>query len=283
MHRKGSLLCWSRIKKDTVLFCNCRQQTAPPFHSAVCASRGLGLPHCLSTTLICGCITQNSLRHLGGNWRVRGLFGMRLDAMNIQMNQLAQSARDESLCESCGRRWFGLVAYCPYCGRKPRLTTEAPGALPRSDDVFAGEQGTLGLPDGGPLWQDPESPRNEPNATVGPTVGATVPVQRDSPAASQSSKPSWMLLFTTILVAGISAVLLVWMLVKLPVPNTNEQTSPPLATPSSGTTAPRQGPPTRAAQAPPIPPRTDTAVPARPKRSPCSVAHEAAGLCKSQD
>jgi hypothetical protein len=262
---------------------------------------------------------------------------MRLNAMNVQTNNLAQSARGESLCRFCGRQWFGSVAYCPYCGRKPGLTTQEPDVRPQIDEALAGGQGPLGMPAGELQWQDPKSARKEPRGTPWrvtgslprwlhavrqshvrdrsplrqmdpesvaplqgvPISGETPPGKRDRPTPSQLNKTASTLLFTTV-VAGVCGLLLLWMLVKLLAPKTNEGASPQLPVSSSGIASPRPGPSTSAAQVPSIPPRTDTAVPAadpavrqqergaaqaapQSNRSLCSVASEAAGLCKSQE
>lgn len=176
-----------------------------------------------------------------------------LDAMNVQTNKLAQSARGESVCGFCRRPWFGLVAYCPYCGRKPSFTTinQEPDDRPQSDEAV-------------------------------PISGKKSPVERDRPTPSQLNKTALALLFKTV-VAGVSALLLFWMVVKLPAPKTNEGASPQLPISTSGIASPRLGPSTSAAQVPSIPRRTDTKVPPQSNRSLCSVANEAAGLCKSQE
>ncbi|NPC55888.1 hypothetical protein [Caenimonas soli] len=165
--------------------------------------------------------------------------------MNVQMNKWAQSARGENLCGYCLQPWFGLVAYCPYCGRKPSFATisQEPDDLPQRDEVVASAQRTLEMPSG-------ELP--------------------------------WALLFKSV-IAGVAALLLLWIVPKLLAPRTSEEASahPPVST------AGIAPPPTRsavmgAAQAPSMPLRSESAVPPRSSRPPCSVAHEKAGLCKSQ-
>jgi len=94
------------------------------------------------------------------------------------------------------------------------------------------------------------------------------PVEWDRPTPSQLNRTASTLLFKTV-AAGVSALLLLWVVVNLPAPRTNEGAS---LQPSSS-----------AAQAPSIPPRTETVAPPQSNRSSqCSAAHEAAGLCKSQ-
>jgi len=170
-----------------------------------------------------------------------------VNAMNLQMTESAQPARGVSLCEFCRRPWFGLVAYCPYCGRKPSCFTaisQEPDDCPQIEEALASGQ---------------------------------------RPTPSQLNKPALTLLFKTV-VAGVSALLLFWMVVKLPAPRTNEAASPQLPISTSNIASPMRGPSTSAAQVPSIPLRTDTAVPPQSnRRSLCSVANEAAGLCKSQE
>ena len=52
-----------------------------------------------------------------------------------ETHKLDQPARRENRCGSCGRPWFGLVAYCPYCGREPGFTKiSQPGYRPTPAD-----------------------------------------------------------------------------------------------------------------------------------------------------
>lgn len=149
------------------------------------------------------------------------------------MNRLAQPARGESLCESCRRPWFGSVAYCPYCGRKPSFTA---------------------------ISQQP--------AEQMLAMPAQPAVEWDSPAPSQPDRTASTFLFKTV-VAGVSALLLLWVAIELPATRANQKASPQLAVSTSGIAAP-------------VPPRTETVAPPQPSRSPlCSAASEAAGLCKS--
>lgn len=161
------------------------------------------------------------------------------------MNKWAQSARGENLCGYCLRPWFGLVAYCPYCGRKPSFVTisQEPDDLLQLDKAVASGQGTLEMPTG-------ELP--------------------------------WALLFKTV-IAGVTALLLLWIVPKLLAPKTSEEASPPPPIASSGIASPAHGPLTSAAQAPSMPVRTERAAPPRSSKPPCSAAHQAAGLCISQE
>lgn len=239
--------------------------------------------------------------------------------MNAQLQEMAQSAQSESLCGHCGRPWFGVVAYCPYCGRKPGFATQAPGERPQRDQALA--SGTLGMPAGALPGQDPGPPPQEPRATPGrvtgstpqrphaarhgpvrdhsisrqmgaesvtplqvvPVSGETLPLTGDRPAASRLNRAALTLLFKTV-AAGLSALLLFWMVVKLLAPTTNEGAPPQLKISASGIVSPGPAPSTSAAHVPSIPRRTGAAVPApSSRRSLCSVAHETAGLCKSQE
>jgi hypothetical protein len=64
---------------------------------------------------------------------------------DAHMNKFAQSARGENRCGSCDRPWFGLVAYCPYCGREPSFATskQKPDERFQSDEPEKEPRGTL--------------------------------------------------------------------------------------------------------------------------------------------
>ena len=188
-----------------------------------------------------------------------------LDAMNVvEIDKVARSsARAESKCEFCGRPWFGLVAYCPYCGRKASSKTinQGPGDRIQSDATLdatlASKQVTSGMPAGELHHPEPKSPPKEPRGTP---------------------------LRFKILAAGVSVLLLLWLALKPPAPKATEGASPQLPISASGIASPRPGASMGAAQAPSIPPRTDAAVPPKPiGRLLCSEANEAQGLCKSQE
>lgn len=60
-----------------------------------------------------------------------------IEALDVQTDPVTEPVRSGSPCAFCGRPWFGRVAYCPYCGRKPgarpagprqALATPAPNA-----------------------------------------------------------------------------------------------------------------------------------------------------------
>ena len=179
--------------------------------------------------------------------------------MNVRINHLVQSAGGGSVaCEFCRRPWFGVVAYCPYCGRMSSCFTtmnQEPDDHLQSDVVLAIGQATLAMPAG-------ELQRQEEK---------DFPVERNRPAPSPTNrtKAALTLLFKTA-AAGAAVLLLVWTLVKLPAPKTNERATPQLPISTSGIASPNQGPST-------------TAVPPQANRTTlCSLAHETAGLCQSQ-
>lgn len=207
-----------------------------------------------------------------------------MESVNVHMHELARSAGGQSLCESCGRLWFGSVAYCPYCGRKPNFRTirQEPGDRPQSDEASAGGRGTS-MPAGELHRQEAKPPRQAPHGTPlqgTPISGKDLRVDRHRAAPSQSKKKPSPLLFKA-LAAAVSALLLFWMVVKPLTPNSNEGASTRLPISASGIVS-RWMPSTSAEQTSSTPLRTDTAGPPRSNRSLCSVANEKAGLCKSQ-
>jgi hypothetical protein len=203
-----------------------------------------------------------------------------LDAMVVQ------SARGESQCIFCHRPWFGLVAYCPYCGRRISFRTISQGPDYRPPREVASEREDLRRQAG------------------------ELPVEPDRPARPLSkTTPALTLLLKTVVV-GVSALLMLWIGIELLASRTNEtssaqkpilnsdiafsprwgpSTSSSSAQASSVAQVPSGPPPANAAapenpsaQVPPDQPRTNTAVPPNPSRSLCSAADEKAGLCKSQ-
>ena len=122
--------------------------------------------------------------------------------MNVdQMNKLAQSVQSVSQCGFCGRPWFGLVAYCPYCGREPSFAkiNQEPDDRPQSDERDESES---------------DEPRKKPR---GPLLVKTA-------------------------IAGLSALLLLWIVVKAPAPKTDEGASPHAISTSRMGRAPRRAP-----------------------------------------
>lgn len=229
-------------------------------------------------------------------------------AMHVQLNKFTQSARGVTVCEFCARPWFGLVTYCPYCGRKPSVTTinQEPDDLLQSDAALASGQETMEMPADEVHGEEAESPGAAPRGTpprAVPISAEIPPVERIRPTASPLDKKASTLLFRTA-VAGVSAMLVLWIGAKLLAPKTNEGASPRPPVSTSGIPSSSRGPSTRATQVPSTPPRTGTAVPpqsnAAPvpstpprtgtavpprsdRRSLCSAASETAGLCKSQE
>lgn len=144
---------------------------------------------------------------------------------------MTRDGLDERACGYCRRPWFGAVAYCPYCGRKPSFET---------------------------VGQEPDLRR-----------------QSDKPLASEqpsSEIPSTNLHLVQTVLAAVCALILFWMVAKLPEPNTNG--SVPAQLPISNTAQVLSVPAVTESAAPPPPPP-----PPKPG-SLCSAASEAAGLCK---
>jgi hypothetical protein len=185
--------------------------------------------------------------------------------LRLRTEYAAAAAQDDTLCEFCGRISVGLVAYCPHCGHKSSSATisQERDDRPQSEEALASGQGTLGM----------KKPLGKPLQGM-PISGEALSGERNKPAPSQLSKTALPVLFKTA-VAGLSVLLLFWMLVKLAGPKTSEEASPQLPISTSGIASPRPGPSTSAAQVP---------IPPQPNRRPlCSVVHETAGLCKSQE
>ena len=215
-----------------------------------------------------------------------------LDAMNVvEIDKVARSStRGESQCEFCGRPWFGLVAYCPYCGRKASVTAinQGPDDRLQGDAASASGEGLSGMPAG--ISGMPAGIAGMPAGISEMPAGiARMPAGEPHRQAAKSppKEPRATPLLFKILAAGVSLLLLLWMAVKLPAPKTTEEASPQPPISASSIAPPRRGASTSTAQAPSIPPRTDTAVPVpvppqSNRSSLCSVANEAAGLCKSQ-
>lgn len=120
-------------------------------------------------------------------------------------------------------------------------------------------------------------PRDQPRAAVEPRMPTP-----SKPRTTVSAFPF------KAAVAGLAALLVLWMVVKLLVPMINKGAFPP-ALPrlpisvSEIASRLREHLPTLPAPGPADKPRTGTADPPASSRSLCSVANEKAGLCKSQD
>jgi len=209
--------------------------------------------------------------------------------MNVQTDELAelvQPRRGESRCEYCGRPWFGLVAYCPYCGRKAGFTTVSEVSHPRleNDEALTSEQAASWVLPREQRVHNAESLRKQSRTAPVedmPGLVENLPGQRNVAARSRFNKPGFTLLLS-IVVAG---ALLVWLLVGLFASDEDERASPPVQRAITGRIeSPPQTPVTNVAKPSPVPPSTDTSAPPEPSKSPlCSVMHERAGLCKSQE
>lgn len=183
-------------------------------------------------------------------------------AMHAQSTQ-GPSARGPIACEFCARPWFGLVAYCPYCGRKPSFTM----INQESDDLLQRSHREEAAPPADVPGEGP--PRGVPLAADDP------PMERANPVGSRRGKKSPRLLFTAAIV-GASALLVLWSGAKLlapsasvgQVPSTPQHPSAELSSSPSRTATPV--------------PSTGTLVPSPSPRSLCSAASEQAGLCKPQ-
>lgn len=197
----------------------------------------------------------------------------------VQMNELAQPAREGIECGFCRRPLFGLVAYCPYCGCKPDDRHQ-------SHEALASEQAAdSGMPAGALHPQEANPPHKGPQGTPlqgVPALGRILTAEQDGLPSSPKKAASPLLLGTAI--AGVGALLLFWMGVKLLAPDTDEGASPRRPVSSSGVVSSTRDPPTGATPVSSTPPGTDTALPPQPNsRSLCSVANETAGLCKAQE
>ena len=225
--------------------------------------------------------------------------------MKVPIDKLVQSARGEILCEFCGRQWFGLVAYCPYCGRKPGFTVITQPADDRLQSDKSPANGQVAMPAGELQSQKEMSTLKEPGGTppqAAPMPGENIRFERNRPPPPRSNDRASAFLFKTA-VAGVSVLFVFWLGFKLLAPRTIGGASPQPPVSTSGIASPRRDEPTSAAQVPPMAPRTDAPVPARsnaaqapsiapptdaPVRPPsatrslCSAASEAAGLCKPQ-
>jgi hypothetical protein len=192
-----------------------------------------------------------------------------LDAM------VAESARGESQCIFCHRPWFGLVAYCPYCGRRISFRTNSQAPDYRPPREVASERESLRM-----------------------QVGE-LPVEPDRPARPLGKTTAALTLLFKAIVVGVSALLVLWIGLELlasksdetssaqqPAPRWGPSMSTSGAQESSVAQVPSVPPSTSAAapenpyaQVPPDQPRTNTAGPPNPL---CSAADEKAGLCRSQ-
>jgi len=183
-------------------------------------------------------------------------------------------------CGACGRPWFGMVAFCPYCGRETSQITEEPATAqpaPSAPITYAvPEPATAQAPQ--PLPQDD---RQQAAAAAA------------APGAAPRRKPFMTPLVKGVL-AGVVAVVVVWTGILLMPIGAGKQPSaklapPPAAAPAPVPAAPREvaRAPTRPLQPVPQPEAVTAATPINapaphPNRSLCSEKDEAANLCKLQ-
>lgn len=193
-------------------------------------------------------------------------------AVHDPSDALAPSGPGASACEFCLRPWFGLVTYCPYCGHKPAVKTahQEPQAVPEK-----------ALP-----------PVQEP------------PVHADAAAPPESNSGSSIVF--KIAVAGLTALLVLWIAMRFLAPRAGEGVLPQPAmstlpitpsapdTTSSGVAArdaaevPSNPRPTGAVAGPAAVTTPVTASVTAPVPPPatggalCSPASEQAGLCQSR-
>lgn len=185
--------------------------------------------------------------------------------MEIAMDSPAVSGQKQANCGTCGRAWFGHVAYCPYCGhRSASAPADARADAPPPVDHHAAAQADHGGPAREGVTQEPAPPGMRWKASWKPVAAvATV-------------------LAVVAIPVGERAVTRVF---RAPV-----HAGAPVAAAVVAATAPDRGATASSAQAPTaerIVPRaareapTQTPAPAPPvrHRSLCSVANEAAGLC----
>jgi hypothetical protein len=160
------------------------------------------------------------------------------------MNDLIQPRDAGNLCAYCRRPWFGLVAFCPFCGREPRF---------RAVD-------------------------RQPFGTSGSDVATTLRLESPNLPTARTASP----LFFRTVAAGLIASVLVWMVAWLLASGTGREASPYPPAPTEAIAFPRPIALTSAAEASSVP-RTERPVLPRSGRWPCSAAHHRAGLCTSQE
>ena len=189
------------------------------------------------------------------------------------MDRAAGSDHATANCGSCGRAWFGEVAYCPYCGRP-----SAPEAgTPRID--AANTVAPLPRQDSGSATSAPaavEPPEMHWKAWWKPAVGVVaaatlVAVMLGQRAVTPAKKASPQDARAVPAVVAPPAVQSATMAVNAnPAPNGAAPANTAQATPAEPEAA-------RSAVVPPQEPGP----PARPApaRSLCSPANEVAGLC----
>lgn len=234
------------------------------------------------------------------------------------MGAPAEARPGQATCGACGQPWFGDVAYCPYCGRPsagaaadtaadasaapapqaalPPVLEQEPGSAARASAAvarvthavadrvhsFAGQMRASAAMAG--AWADRPGIGWrvwwKPVATVAALGVVAIAVDRlstrsgDAAAAQETTR-------TTVAAPGPAPATPAVNAVPAPPPTTTAMGAPP---------APVRGEPAGSAQPPPTEPaaapRADTQpqapAPPAPRRSLCSAASEAAGLCNPQ-
>jgi hypothetical protein len=277
-------------------------------------------------------------------------------AMEAATERPAVAPGGKANCGSCGRAWFGDVAYCPYCGRRSASApAEKAADPPPAADRHAAARADIRGPalQGAPQARDEPAPA--PQASVPPALkqetGSAASVSaaderatqslgdrvRSSaaklrlfraPAGAQAHPPgsrwkTWWKPTVAVAIAGALAVVAI-AVEELAVTTSDSAASqavrraPAVGAAGDGTSganaappraarspapepapapapataavttppAPDRGAPAGIAQVPPAVPRADPgpqprapAPPPAPRRSLCSAANEAAGLC----
>ncbi|WP_427911480.1 hypothetical protein ACPWT1_12335 [Ramlibacter sp. MMS24-I3-19] len=154
-------------------------------------------------------------------------------------------------CGQCGRAWFGEVDYCPYCGQRSTVAA----ANPRAD----------ARPAAPPQAAVPPVQEHEPATAAGPLA--------DEPSLAWKLPWKPIVAIAAALAAGVIALL------DLPALTTGGRVVAPQAAELRAPGA--VAPPVAEPQRPPLQQPPSPAPPA-PRRSLCSAASEAAGLCTPQ-
>lgn len=190
--------------------------------------------------------------------------------MKTAMDMQARSGHGKTNCGFCGRAWFGDVAFCPYCGRRAAgaPTVTDPNAPTAADDGLVGSHPALAAARAdkrGVRWKAWWKPCAGAAMVLVVTVIAMQ--ERLTPSGDTAGRPDGR-------PTPASA----------PAPATVFINTPAL--PARGTSADTA----RAPAAEPVAARSITQppqqfrapAPATSRRSLCSAANEAAGLCNPQ-
>jgi len=194
------------------------------------------------------------------------------------MDKTAQSTRGASLCEYCRRPWFGLVAYCPYCGHPTSVTTINQDSADRASPPDDAESEPDTAWTAAPLLQGQEAASRQPLPLH--TGQGLPPATKNKTAGPRSNAMASTLLLSSA-VTGIGALLLYGLAVALHTYDDNKAASAGPMTAGSSIWPQRRNPSSETAQMGAAP-RTDAASSPNSDRSLCSARDEAAGLCKPQ-